>query len=240
MKDIKVGCCGFPVSKKEYYKKFEVVEIQQTFYQISEEETLYKWREEAPEKFEFTLKAFQLITHPPSSPTYRKLKIKIEDKKFDNYGFFKPTDEVFKGWELTKKAAEILKSKIVIFQCPASFKQTDLNIKNLERFFKTIKRGNFIFGWEPRGIWDEEVVREICKNLDIVHVVDPFRSKSVYGRLQYWRLHGIGSYKYKFENKDFRFLCERIEEEKSDKIYIMFNNVHMEKDALEFKEFLGK
>lgn len=53
-----VGCCGFPVNKKEYFKNFEVVEIQQTFYQPPEKiETIKKWREEAPSNFEYTLKA---------------------------------------------------------------------------------------------------------------------------------------------------------------------------------------
>jgi uncharacterized protein YecE (DUF72 family) len=29
---VKVGCCGFPLAKAEYYRWFPVVEIQQTFY----------------------------------------------------------------------------------------------------------------------------------------------------------------------------------------------------------------
>ncbi|HIC91498.1 MAG TPA: DUF72 domain-containing protein, partial [Syntrophaceae bacterium] len=72
---IKVGCCGFPKAKGIYYQQFKVVEIQQTFYQIPRVSTVQKWREEAPPDFEFTLKAWQLITHPSQSPTYRRLKI---------------------------------------------------------------------------------------------------------------------------------------------------------------------
>src|SRR3954469_21508206 len=33
-----------------------------------------KWRALAPASFQFCLKAWQLITHTPASPTYRKLK----------------------------------------------------------------------------------------------------------------------------------------------------------------------
>jgi len=29
---VKVGCCGFPVKRTEYYRRFPLVEIQQTFY----------------------------------------------------------------------------------------------------------------------------------------------------------------------------------------------------------------
>ncbi|HDD64840.1 MAG TPA: DUF72 domain-containing protein, partial [Firmicutes bacterium] len=91
---MKVGCCGFPISQKKYFENFNLVEVQKTFYQIPEEETLIKWRKKAQKEFEFTLKAWQLITHPPSSPTYKRLKIELSDKEKKNYGFFKPTDEV--------------------------------------------------------------------------------------------------------------------------------------------------
>ena len=37
--EIKVGCCGFPVSREKYYKNFDVVGIQQTFYQPPQEKT---------------------------------------------------------------------------------------------------------------------------------------------------------------------------------------------------------
>jgi len=30
--EIKIGCCGFPVGKERYYKEFDVVELQSTFY----------------------------------------------------------------------------------------------------------------------------------------------------------------------------------------------------------------
>ena len=118
---VKIGCCGFPVSKEKYYKNFDVVEIQKTFYQPPEEKMVLKWREEAPDDFEFTLKAWQLITHEASSPTYRRLKLKIPESKKKNYGFFKPSDEVWEAWEKTEKMAQILKPKIIVFQCPPRF-----------------------------------------------------------------------------------------------------------------------
>ena len=30
--EVKVGCCGFPVSMKRYFQEFRVVEVQKTFY----------------------------------------------------------------------------------------------------------------------------------------------------------------------------------------------------------------
>jgi uncharacterized protein YecE (DUF72 family) len=69
MNGLKVGCCGFPRGRKEYFRQFRLVEVQQTFYKMPDLETAIKWRQEAPTDFEFTLKAWQLITHPPTSPT---------------------------------------------------------------------------------------------------------------------------------------------------------------------------
>jgi uncharacterized protein YecE (DUF72 family) len=78
---IKVGCCGFPVKRETYYHTFQVAEVQQTFYQPPLLATGKRWREEAPPDFEFTMKAWQLITHEPSSPTYRRLRMKIPEEK---------------------------------------------------------------------------------------------------------------------------------------------------------------
>jgi uncharacterized protein YecE (DUF72 family) len=65
MKQIKVGCCGFPTARKNYFQEFNLVEIQETFYRPPSIDGAAKWREEAPQDFEFSLKAWQVITHLP-------------------------------------------------------------------------------------------------------------------------------------------------------------------------------
>lgn len=130
---IKIGCCGFRVAKKKYFKNFDVVEVQQTFYKPPKLETAVKWHSAAPPEFEFTVKAWQLITHPPSSPTYRKAGIDVADES--KYGYFKPIKEVFDAWEKTAEIADALHANIIIFQCPASFKEDESNIKNMKEFF---------------------------------------------------------------------------------------------------------
>lgn len=231
---IKIGCCGFPVNRPTYYKNFNVVEIQQTFYQLPKIETALKWREEAPSNFEFTVKAWQLITHPSSSPTYKRLKITLQNK--ENYGFFKPTEEVLSAWKKTEEICSALKARIVLFQCPASFKPTPENKENIKKFFTSIDRKNYIFVWEPRGKWGEEEIKELCKELDLIHGVDPFKNKPLYGKLRYFRLHGKDGYKYKYSEEDFKQLIKLIE--KGIETYIMFNNVYMFEDAKKFENFL--
>jgi uncharacterized protein YecE (DUF72 family) len=68
-RQIKVGCCGFVVAQKKYFSLFDLIEIQQSFYQMPKIETAQKWHSAAPAGFQFTMKAWQLITHEPSSPT---------------------------------------------------------------------------------------------------------------------------------------------------------------------------
>jgi len=231
---VKVGCCGFPVSQEEYFKKFSIVEIQQTFYQIPEEKTALKWRERAFSNFEFTLKAWQLITHPANSPTYRRLKLKIKEEK--NYGFFKPTEEVFSAWEETEKVASILKARVIVFQSPSSFRPEKENIENMKEFFRNIKRKNYIFCWEPRGDWEEGLIRKICEELNLVHCVDPFKNKALFGEIRYFRLHGKTGYNYRYSDEELNYLKEKIE--KGIPTYVMFNNVYMFEDALRFKKIM--
>jgi uncharacterized protein YecE (DUF72 family) len=238
---IEIGCCGFPVSREKYYKNFDVVEIQQTFYQPPREKTVQRWREEAPADFEFTLKAWQLITHPPSSPTYRRLKQDIPESKKKNYGFFKPTDEVFLAWERTEKTAQILDAKIIVFQSPASFQPTLGNKKNLEKFFKTVERREHLFVWEPRGKWERKDIASLCGKLNLIPCVDPFKleippkakKKPFSGEMGYFRLHGKTGYRYKYTESDLKELKALGKD--FDIVYFMFNNVYMLEDALTFK-----
>jgi len=232
---IKIGCCGFPEARAKYVEEFPVVEVQQTFYQPPRLETLEQWREQAPAGFEFTLKAWQLITHLPSSPTYRRLKDPRLISSPAIYGFFRPTDEVFAAWEQTRQCAQALQATIVVFQCPASFRPTDENIANMERFFRHIERDRLTLCWEPRGPWENKIVASICEQLNLVHCVDPFVNEPIPGALLYFRLHGIGGYRYRFSDQDFEHLSQFLFSKKPT--YVLFNNVAMLEDARAFLKF---
>lgn len=232
---IKVGCCGFPTAKDEYYRHFPVAEVQQTFYQPPRLSTLEKWRAEAPSGFEFTLKAWQLITHPARSPTYRRLREPVEDP--DAAGSFQPTDTVRAGWERTRAAAGALGAAVVLFQCPASFTATDEHLANLRRFFRTIARDALTLVWEPRGDWPGALIGELCEELDLVHGVDPFRGLPVLGGRAYFRLHGRTGYRYRHDDSDLHRLagwCGAYENG-----HVLFNNISMFEDALRFRNLLS-
>jgi len=231
-----VGCCGFSVSRDKYFRTFQTVELQKTFYQPPSLATIKKLKQEAPEDFIFHIKAWQLITHRPSSPTYRKLKEKVSPLKEKHYGFFKPTDEVFEAWNRTREIASILDAGVIVFQCPQSFTPTDENIKNMRRFFSSLDRAGFVLGWEPRGIWDEGKVAEICIELNLLHIVDPFKASPQYGDILYFRLHGISGYRYMYTHYDLSKLKEMVLEK--NRAYVMFNNTYMFDNGLEFKKII--
>ncbi len=229
---IRVGCCGWPVRREEYFRHLSLVEIQESFYNLPQLKTVERWRATAPEGFEFILKAPQLITHEASSPTYRRLKSKLTEAEKKRYGAFKPTKEVRAARESTLALAKALRCRIVLFQCPASFTPTPEHRKNLEAFFKEIDRGGLLMAWEPRGAWEDAQIKALCKALKLIHCVDPFQRASVWGTPTYFRLHGKGGYHYRYTDQELKQLLRFCQERKET--YVLFNNTEMFEDARRF------
>lgn len=244
---IKVGCCGFPISMKDYFSKFKLVEVQKTFYEPPRPETAAKWRSKAPEDFEFSVKAWQVLTHPPSSPTWRRMKTIIHEK--GECGFLKPSRENFKAWERTLEICKALKSKVCVVQTPPSFKCTKENVNNMEKFFGSVETGGIKVAWEPRGDWLQRLkeVRSVCEKFGLIHVVDPLRRRpAALGETQYFRLHGLHprreiNYNYSYSKEDLERLrveVEAVEKEGAKEVYVLFNNLDMAKNAEAFVKML--
>ncbi len=246
---VKVGCCGFPVSRRKYYAEFKVVEIQQTFYKPPSIDTMRKWREEAPEDFEFTFKAWQVITHSPKSPTWRKAKIDIPKEDIEKYGLLKPTKENIETWRKMLDIAKVLRAKIIVLQTPPSLRYDNGNIDRIREFFDKIMsiNNNVYVAWEPRGQWHMYInkLSEIFKKYKIIHVVDPFKYDPIpSSEVCYLRLHGRGkrevNYRYKYTQDDYNELLIKLKDYSKyfSECYVMFNNVYMFGDAREFKEYV--
>ena len=231
---VKVGCCGFRMARAEYELLFPVVEVQQTFYQPPRVQTLEGWRASAPKDFEFTMKAWMLITHEARSPTYRRLKRELTEEEREQCGSFQATPMVREAWEVTLKCAEALAARRLLFQCPASFKPTRENIKNMRAFFASINRPPELqLLWEPRGGWPDSTVRELCRELDLTHVVDPFAARTVTPERCYFRLHGRTGFRYVYEDDELEELYGMLPKDETS--YVLFNNVRMREDAARFQ-----
>jgi len=239
---IKIGCCGFPVKKSTYYSEFEVVEVQKTFYDPRGVNTFRKWRDEAPKEFEFTIKAWQGVTHPVKSPTWKRYKGELKGSK-DNYGLLKYTEEVKWAWEQTLEAADSLDADKIIVQLPPSLdwdSHQDNIVKTLEYMCGSGKK--LII--EPRHpSWFKESVFKLFRDIGLTFCTDPFKNNivDVGGDLIYLRLHGIGGYKYQYTDEDLKNLYNLVSKyiDAGRPIYVMFNNVYMYDDAKCFKKLIG-
>jgi len=233
MELLKIGCCGFPLPKTEYAQSFPVVEVQQTFYEPPKIPTLQHWRASVPPEFEFTLKAWQLITHTAKSPTFRRLRTKLTAEELVQCGAFQWTPVVQRAWETTRACAEALCARHLLFQCPASFAPTPQNVDQLRHFFRTIDRRELRLLWEPRGNWPDDLVLSLCQELNLVHAVDPFLSQSVTPDFIYYRLHGGKGFKHIFTDAELGDLARKIPA--GIPSYVMFNNINMLADARRFQ-----
>jgi len=235
--NLKLGMCGFTIGARAYYKRFRVVEVQQTFYDPPPPDALERWRSEAPEDFEFTMKAWQVITHRATSRTYRRLRSPFSDQARAEAGGFRVNDTVLGAWNTTLDCARILNATAIVFQCPPSFKPTDENSRAMREFFAAIERPEGVrLLWEPRGAWPDELILSLCNELGLVHVVDPFIRPSITPHAIYWRLHGNRSHYARYTDDELRQIREWIPRAGDGDAYVMFNNVPRIHDVKRFRE----
>jgi uncharacterized protein YecE (DUF72 family) len=242
VKRIKVGCCGLAgLSFLEYSKKFEVVELQSTFYKLPLPETAARWRRSVAEGFEFTMKAFQGITHPISSPTWRRAGSQKPKENQEAYGHLQLTEENLECWRKTMQIFSILKATFCVINLPPSFSRTEENVERLLNFFKGSDVNIGIEFRHPSWFKEDQQTAEDLKKIGAVHIVDPLVSKPIIEtNIQYFRLHGLGSkpYIYKYSDDDLHRLSRIVEGQSAETVYVMFNNITMREDAQRFIKML--
>ncbi len=229
-----VGCCGFAVAQEKYFAQFDGVEIDSSFYNLPRLETAARWRAAAPPQFVFCLKAWQVITHPPTSPTYRRTRLDARDREHCGQFGFNPT--VRWAWEQTFAVAQVLRAAVVVFQCPANFRPTAENVARVRRFFEKAKRGRFHLGWEPRGEWDPALIAKLCHDLELIHVVDPLvTDAAATGPIRYYRVQGA---QRRVAKPDWRRLQQACAGRPA--AYCFFNTSLRAADARRFKDLISE
>jgi uncharacterized protein YecE (DUF72 family) len=239
--NVRVGLCGFTISMKAYALHFPVVEVQNTFYDPPPDATLEKWRTVTPSSLEYTIKVWQLVTHAANSPTYRRMKSRLDAPQ--EPGFFRDSPAVEEGWQRSVHCAGVLSATAMLFQCPASFTPEADNVERMRSFFERIERPQQRLLWEPRGpkwLSQRELALSLCNDLGLVHVVDPFVVRPEPGRPVYWRLHGIGGARHSFTDEQLSALHRMLlKVAPSEPAYVMFNNLPRVADAKRFKLLIG-
>lgn len=234
--DVRVGLCGWTVSQTSYVRRFSLLEVQHTFYEPPPDALLARWRAQVPPDFEFTIKAWQVVTHESGSPTYRRLRTPLPDSARGQVGSFRTTPPVLAGWQRTLECARILRATAVLLQCPRSFRPTPDNVARMRAFLTQVERPAGRLLWEPRGEWPTELLVELCSELDLVHVVDPMLTETVTPDRTYYRLHGTTGSRHVHTDEELRRLRDLVDGRPSP--YVLFNNIPRAGDADRFLALL--
>ena len=233
--NVRVGLCGFTMSIKNYALHFPVVEVQSTFYEPPSDLVMTRWRESTP-SLEYTVKVWQLVTHAAKSPTYRRMKSALEPG--DDPGGFRDSPAVDKGWRRSAECAHLLSATAMLFQSPASFRPEPDNVRDMVRFFERIRRTRARLLWEPRGshwVTKAGLASSLCRDLDLVHVVDPFVTAPEPRGPVYWRLHGINGARNSYTDAELRQLHHMLQVgSHGEAAYVLFNNLPRIGDAKRF------
>jgi uncharacterized protein YecE (DUF72 family) len=207
------------------------MEVQETFYRRVRSERLRGWRERAGDEFTFTMKAFQGLTHPASSPTWRR----SDWKPGKNHGLLKPTDENLELWEEVIDNAKALRAEAVVVQLPPSFKNVEEHRRNLFAFFSKAILSVKVAIEFRHASWFVPEIGGWMDEMGILQALDPFtQRKMVRSDVLYFRLHGREKgYRYQYRSEELRELKEMIKEG-----FVMFNNLAMLEDCNRFIELL--
>jgi uncharacterized protein YecE (DUF72 family) len=234
---VRLGLCGWTMSMTTYVRTFPLVEVQHTFYEPPSDALLAKWRREVPSRFEFTIKAWQLVTHDSSSPTYRRMKKPLPEEHRGQVGSFRTTPPVLAAWDRTVECAEVLRATAILLQCPKSFRPTADNVDRLRTFALSVRRPEGVrLLWEPRGEWPVPLLTGLCRDLDLVHVVDPMITETVTPDQTYYRLHGTTGSRHVHTDDELRRLRDLVVDRTSP--YVLFNNLPRIGDAARFRALL--
>lgn len=211
----------------EYYaEQFLTVEVNATFYRTFKEQTYHKWRDRAPEKFKYVLKAPRLITH-------RKY---LEDAE----------EHIRRFWE----SASLLESKfgLILLQLAPNTPYDPDRLKKALLAFDDPKRIAVEFRHQQ---WFTEDIKDLLKEVESVFcIVDSPKTELmdwVTSDVAYIRLHGRTKwYAYDYSFQDLREIAEFVEnviKSEVTMVYIFFNNDfegYAPKNALSLREMLNK
>ncbi len=213
-----------------YADTFGTVEVNNTFYQSPDEETLRAWRARTPDDFVFTIKANQYITH------FKKLKDPAEPVQ-NLYRNLEPLRETDSGTRIEALGP-------ILFQCPPNWHQ---NLDRLRNFLETLS-ADYRHVFEFRDpTWLNEGTTEALAAHDAAFCVYDFGGRAtlrtVTTDFAYVRLHGAGeAYHGRYADDALDDWAQQIRDWTDDgrDVYVYFNNTagegHAPHDAQRLKE----
>jgi len=225
---------------KDYARRFPAIELQSTFYRLPMVSTVDRWRKTAPNLI-FTLKAFQGITHPADSPTWRRSRKELEGVDPTEVGFLRISKFTRSAWEKTEQLAEILDAKAIVIQLPPKYDYNTKNISRLRRFLSSVSTRRIPAVEFRHTSWFSRLqeARTAVAPWDGIVVTDPLKVDPPNQPSQYHRMHGsdgLVNYRHRYTNEELERLGRSVGGKKA---FVFFNNLTMKEDAESFLRIMG-
>lgn len=227
MKEYLIGTGGWAYfqipgfnSLAAYSKAFNFVEVNSTFYEIPPLKQVEKWRRMVPQKFQFTVRAHQTITH----------KNRLQ-----------PTQETLENFQKIREICEILKADIIHFQTPPSLKMEQTSIKNLRNFLSSVDLGKMRIALEVRGTSPSQLPQELVKTMqehNVIHCTDLSKGEmpAYNSDILYSRLFGKGYHNvFQPTDKELKQIDKKASKGNFKKVILSFHFTKMFKDATRLK-----
>jgi uncharacterized protein YecE (DUF72 family) len=208
-----------------YADVFDTVEVNNTFYQSPDAETLRAWRRQTPDDFTFAVKANQYITH------FKKLKDPAE-----------PVQNLYRTVEpLGEKLGPIL------FQCPPNWHQ---NLERLHAFLEVLDdEHRHVFEFRD-PTWLNDGTTEALAAHDAAFCIydygDRETLRTVTTDWAYVRLHGAdAAYRGRYDDATLDDWARQIRSWRDEgrDVYVYFNNTagdgHAPHDARRLRDRIG-
>ncbi len=233
---VHIGCSKLAGKLARYGARLDALEVEQTFFQVPRDTTLRGLRGQVPAGFAFIVKASQLITHPTTSPGYRRHHLPLQAPA-QQYGSFQDTAPVAEATARTLQAAAQLDAAALLFETPADFRPTATNRARMARFFEALDRGGRLMAWQPRGLWSAGEQQSLARDLDLLPCWDPLATQSFPdGEVAYLRLQGLGQPR-PVDTATLIWLAEGLAAYR--RAFCIFDTSAMLKDAVGLKELLA-
>jgi len=189
-----------------YADTFDTVEVNNTFYQSPDDDTLRAWRSQTPDGFTFTIKANQYITH------FKKLK--------------DPAEPVQNLYQNVKPLGDALGP--ILFQCPPNWHQ---NLERLHNFLETLDdEHRHVFEFRD-PTWLNDGTTEALAAHDAAFCIYDFGDRTTHRTVTtdfvYVRLHGAGeAYRGRYGDDALDDWAAQIADWQSEgrDVYVYFNN----------------
>jgi len=206
-------------SLEAYVRAFNFVEVNSTFYKIPSLKLVESWRKRVPQDFEFSIRCYRDVTH----------RYQLE-----------PVEEAFSVFTVMIKIAEVLDSRFIVLETPATFDFSDGKIESIKGFLGSLSLKGKRMVWEVRRGEGEPIpagLGAVMRDHNIIHCVDLSKEEpALDSDTVYTRVFGKGEHTlYQFTDEELVEMDEKITRRNPETAAVSYHNVRMYKDAARYK-----